>query len=571
MLKKLKVSYKLTVLSAILLLFIGVIGFTGYYFNQKANVDMTRMYKEQLEPSQWLGDIRAHTRANEGNMLYAILNSENPTAVKKYNDDIEKRLKTVDEDLKKYKASYLTPFEEEQIVILEKQLKSFIDLKDNIISLARSGKAQEALDLLHSQESIVSDLQSTARGLAEYQQKLAEGSNLQNDKDFKVTKYIIIAGIIAALIAGIILSILITRSIVNPLRHLEQELNILVEKGGDLTKEIQISTKDEIGNVGKATNKFLANIRAIISGIIVESGNMEHTIDIVNEKMTKMNSNIEEISATTEELSAGMEETAASTEEMNSTSVEIEQAIESIASKAQEGAKAAGEISIRASELKASAIASQKTASDVYSMTNEKLRKAIEDSKAVEKISVLSSAILDITEQTNLLALNAAIEAARAGEAGRGFSVVSDEIRKLADVSKTTANEIQNIAKTVISSVDNLSESAERVLDFIDKQVIKDYEMLVNTGEQYSNDADTVDNLVTDFSATSQQLLASIQNVMVAINEITTATNEGATGATNIASNTTNVAEEGTHLIEQANTMQNISKRLVELVKKFRV
>ncbi len=204
-------------------------------------------------------------------------------------------------------------------------------------------------------------------------------------------------------------------------------------------------------------------------------------------------------------------------------------------------------------------------------MTHEKLRKAIEDSKAVEKISVLSNAILDITEQTNLLALNAAIEAARAGEAGRGFSVVSDEIRKLADVSKTTANEIQNIAKAVISSVDNLSQSAEKVLDFIDKQVIKDYEMLVNTGEQYSNDADTVDNLVTDFSATSQQLLASIQNVMVAINEITTATNEGATGATNIASNTTNVAEEGVQLIEQANTMQNISKRLVELVQKFRV
>ncbi len=101
--------------------------------------------------------------------------------------------------------------------------------------------------------------------------------------------------------------------------------------------------------------------------------------------------------------------------------------------------------------------------------TNEKeLSEAIEKSKSVEKINVLSEAILKITEQTNLLALNAAIEAARAGEAGKGFSVVAEEIRKLAEESNNTANEIQEITKIVVNAVENLANNSNKILTFID-------------------------------------------------------------------------------------------------------
>lgn len=100
-------------------------------------------------------------------------------------------------------------------------------------------------------------------------------------------------------------------------------------------------------------------------------------------------------------------------------------------------------------------------------MNKGKLSKAIEDTKFVDEINKLLETILDITDQTNLLALNAAIEAARAGEAGKGFAVVAEEVRKLAEESSNTAGQIQKITETVVSSVKELANNSQQLLDFM--------------------------------------------------------------------------------------------------------
>ncbi|WP_374760619.1 methyl-accepting chemotaxis protein [Clostridium sporogenes] len=100
-------------------------------------------------------------------------------------------------------------------------------------------------------------------------------------------------------------------------------------------------------------------------------------------------------------------------------------------------------------------------------MNKGKLSKAIEDTKFVDEINKLLETILDITDQTNLLALNAAIEAARAGEAGKGFAVVAEEVRKLAEESSNTAGQIQKITETVVSSVKELANNLQQLLDFM--------------------------------------------------------------------------------------------------------
>ncbi|WP_321162001.1 methyl-accepting chemotaxis protein [Clostridium sporogenes] len=100
-------------------------------------------------------------------------------------------------------------------------------------------------------------------------------------------------------------------------------------------------------------------------------------------------------------------------------------------------------------------------------MNKGKLSKAIEDTKFVDEINKLLETILDITDQTNLLALNAAIEAARAGEAGKGFAVVAEEVRKLAEEFSNTAGQIQKITETVVSSVKELANNSQQLLDFM--------------------------------------------------------------------------------------------------------
>lgn len=384
--------------------------------------------------------------------------------------------------------------------------------------------------------------------------------------------YIVFIVTAVLLLLSVVLAWLLAYQISKPVELVSEHIKVVA--GGDfttVTPEKFLKRKDEIGALVKSVDAMQKSLRELITGVKDASVNVVGTVEKVDGNMFKLNSSIEEISATTQQLSAGMEETAAYSQEMNATAEEIEGAIESIALKAQNGLVTSTEISQRANELKANAQAAQKQADQIYAKTQNDMIKAIEKAQAVEQISVLSEAILQITSQTNLLALNAAIEAARAGEAGKGFAVVADEIRKLAEDSKNTVNQIQEITKTVIESVENLSSNSQNVLEFIDKQVVKDYKEMVMTGEQYDKDAAFVGELVSDLSATTEQLMASIQNMTRSITEIAGSTNEGADGTTNIAQRTSEILEKSQQVIGETALVRENSERLINMVKRFKV
>ena len=188
-----------------------------------------------------------------------------------------------------------------------------------------------------------------------------------------------------------------------------------------------------------------------------------------------------------------------------------------------------------------------------------------------EMVKQETGTIDSISNQTNLLALNASIEAARAGEAGKGFAVVADEIRMLAEQSKEAVANIQAVTDNVNQAVGNLATDSNRLLDFVDTDIVDSFNKFEEMADAYNDDASRVNDLVADFSATSEELVASIDGIMEAIGGISSASNDGAAGTTNIAQRTVSIANGSSEVLDRAKDAATSAEELKKNVDLFKI
>ena len=363
---------------------------------------------------------------------------------------------------------------------------------------------------------------------------------------------------------------LITASIVKPLKKSLTHIDEIAQ--GDFSKEFEqdlLKRKDDFGQLADSLEKMRSEMKELIGEVKSEALEITGMVQEIDTSLQALDDQIENVSATTEELAAGMEETAASSEEINAMSHEIESAAKSIAERSQDGANEADEIRERAVKIKKDTDENDRRTRSIHEEINESLIKALDDIKVVDQINVLAKSIMDITGQTNLLALNASIEAARAGEAGKGFAVVADEIRVLAEQSKAAVAHIQEVTVNVTAAVENLANDAERLLEFVGNDVVESLGGFAEMANSYNSDAANVDSLVTDFSASSEQLLASINGVMDAISDVSKTATEGATGTTDIAEKVGNVVQEAEAIKQKAETTYHSAEKLQKNVERF--
>lgn len=340
---------------------------------------------------------------------------------------------------------------------------------------------------------------------------------------------------------------------------------------GNLNFELTSITKDEIGNTIDSLNSAIQKLNSTIGHVKNEGNEIFQGSEATNSEFVEINGNIQQISAATEEISASMEESSASVEEVSSMASTVKEQADNSVLKAESGLTISSSIQERALKINEDSTNSKEAAENIFVNAKRQLEDAIMASRVVNNISQMAESISSIAEQTNLLALNAAIEAARAGEQGKGFAVVAEEVKKLAEESSTTVSKIQDQVGTVLEAVNELSASSQNLLNFIEKDVLKDYDNLIKISGEYKKDGDTVQILVENFVEVSKNISSSIDQINTALEEVALTVTDVAKASGDIVENIDSVSNKSELILKQVDKNTNSALILDELMNEFKL
>jgi methyl-accepting chemotaxis protein len=388
-------------------------------------------------------------------------------------------------------------------------------------------------------------------------------------KEVNLQMLISVSITIVAIVLGVIVALFISRVFV------VKPINFIVDKAekiasGDLTVRIDYSSKDEIGKLAAALDKMVLALKEIATTIERDSQTVKQeasqvaavseevsaTIEELTAQVDSVNSNVNNASAAIEEMTSGIEEVAASAQNVAHASQKLSQEAQKVSQLANEGQKAILSI--------ADVIVQTREKADVTFQIVEKL------SESAKNIGEIVDTINSIAEQTNLLALNAAIEAARAGEAGRGFAVVADEIRKLAEESKQATQNIANILRGIVDNSMKASDATKETVEIVNKaysesglvksqfeQILQSIVRMSQMTENLAASAQEQSAAAEEMSSAMDSASKSMVSVVEQMNEVTMAIKQQADAISNVA--------------RTAENLDDIAEKLVETVRRFKI
>ncbi len=482
--------------------------------------------------------------------------------------------KELDTAIKNYEELLVYDEDKTEFAKFKKSYGDFTEVLDEALSLYEANKTDDANALVKG------DLMFQSQAIEKYLDSLSESqnNNINNavaEQKGVVTlmQIIIIIMFVVVVIATTLVAIFLYTQITKPIKKLANKFKGMIEDieagHADLSVRMPVTTKDEIAQLANGINTFIEGLEGVINAIVDNTEQLKGVVGNVANSVAKSNEGVTDVSAVLEELAASMQEVSATIESVNEHVAAINDEVGFISDTSDVIYNYAGEMKERAEALENKSVDNKNNTNDMMAEILAELNAAIENSKSVNRVNELTNEILNISSQTNLLALNASIEAARAGEAGKGFAVVADEIRQLADSSRETANNIQNINAIVLKAVTELAKNSKIIVDYVNETVLPDYDGYVDSGKQYSEDANVINTTMTDFNEKTEHLREVMADLNVAMRDISTAIDESAKGVSTAASEAGGLVEEMGYVAEAMDDNERVAKALEEQTARF--
>ncbi|HTY38094.1 MAG TPA: methyl-accepting chemotaxis protein [Bacteroidota bacterium] len=476
------------------------------------------LYNTNLLPSLKMGKLITAFQRMRCDGLYA-LSARTPEERESFKSKAKSRSVEVKKLVDDLGANATAPREREIVDSIKATYAAFEPSFAKTLDLASAKNIKEAYRVLFEEtDKLRYPVQTCLESLATYEESdgLADYSTSQRTKQSAVT--LTFAALAVGILLSIVVSLIIGNSVVRPVKHLEEQSKQLAL--GDMTVDVEYTSGDEIGSLAESFRTMIRNLR--------------ETLHDIQEASSAVASASSEISSSTEEMAAG-------TQEQTSQAGEVASAVEEMTKTIVTNSRNASDTAEAAKQAKAAAEAgglvveeTVKGINRIADVVNKSADTVRTLGKSSDQIGEIIGVIDDIADQTNLLALNAAIEAARAGEQGRGFAVVADEVRKLAERTTKATKEIAGMIKQIQSETNGAVSSMEEGT----MEVEKGKELADKAGKSLREIVDVsqkVTDMVSQIAAASEQQSSASEQIAKNVEAISSVTGQTASGTQQIA------------------------------------
>ncbi|WP_077601768.1 methyl-accepting chemotaxis protein [Oceanobacillus sojae] len=369
------------------------------------------------------------------------------------------------------------------------------------------------------------------------------------------------------LIIGTAVILLLIRSIIRPIKDLKEKAEII--STGDLTQSVEVKTNDEIGQLGIAFNKMGESLRELIREV-------EYNTQQVAASAEELNANADQMTSSSEQVSLAIQEVSSSAEHQLSGTEDGVNSLEEVSTGVNRVVESSAQVTELVQKMNTQAEVGGQAVSDTLNQmtsiqssvenTNENISSLLGRSK---QVNTILNAITDISEQTNLLALNAAIEAARAGEHGKGFAVVADEVRKLAEQSKLSATQIRDIIVGIQTDVENAVDKMGQVTSNVNSGLDVSYDAIDKFGE-IMRSSESIKPQMEEVTSISEQMAAAVGQLMETVSNLASIARNNAASSEEVAASSEEQLASMEEISASAKSLSSMAEDLSEKVSKYK-